>query len=147
MRFRQATILLSWAGLAACGTSSVERSDTLSQLDSVPADVEDIYVADSLERAAESYRRYLEETDKSARTPEAMRRLADLQIEQAYGVMGTGATGGLVEMAAPEQAEATGAIVAPLSRPEFVVDGDAQPLATVGPVEVQLGLSLGYRFR
>ena len=42
---------------------------------------------------------------------------------------------------------ATGAIVAPLSRPEFVVDGDAQPLATVGPVEVQLGLSLGYRFR
>jgi TolA-binding protein len=109
MRLRQAIIFLSCAGLAACGTSSVEPSDTLSQLESVPANVEDIYVADSLERAAESYRRYLEETDKSARTPEAMRRLADLQIEQAYGVMGTG---DIMEMAAPDSASPTQKIVA-----------------------------------
>ena len=78
------------ATVVACGTASIDRSDTLSQLEQVPADIDDIYVADGLERAAESYRRYLEETSRSAMTPEAMRRLADLQIEQAYGVMGSG---------------------------------------------------------
>ena len=87
--WRNLLLSLSCAGLAACG-STVEQGGTLSELEQVPADVEDIYVADSLERAAESYRRYLDETAKSAMTPEAMRRLADLQIEQAYGVMGSG---------------------------------------------------------
>jgi outer membrane protein assembly factor BamD (BamD/ComL family) len=101
------------AVLAACATNA-DRSGTLSRLDSVEADVEDVYVADSLERAAESYRRYLAETSESKRTPEAMRRLADLQIEQAYGVMGSGdivelaATG----MVAPESAAPTQAIAA-----------------------------------
>ncbi len=92
----------------ACGTT-VDQGDTLSQLDAVPADIEDIYVADSLERAADSYRRYLEDTAKSEMTPEAMRRLADLQIEQAYGVMGSGE---IVEMAAPEAADRSGQAVA-----------------------------------
>ncbi len=87
----------SCAVLAACGT--VSEQGTLAQLEQVPADVDEVYVADSLERAADSYRRYLEETPRSARTPEAMRRLADLQIEQAYGVIGDGE---LVEMAVPE---------------------------------------------
>ena len=117
--WRNWLLLLSCAGMAACG-STVEQGGTLSELEQVPADVEDIYVADSLERAAESYRRYLDETAKSAMTPEAMRRLADLQIEQAYGVMGSGeivefaATepGTPAAMAAPEAAERSGRIVA-----------------------------------
>ena len=71
------------AVIAACGGTPEEPTGTLSELKQVPADIEDIQVADSLERAAESYRRYLEETDRSAMTPEAMRRLADLQIEHA----------------------------------------------------------------
>ena len=75
----------------------------------VQADVEEIYLEDSLERAAQSYRRYLEETPKSARTPEAMRRLADLQIEQAYGVIGKGE---IVEMAVPETGSQAERIVA-----------------------------------
>ena len=89
--------------LVACeSTAPVKNNDsTLAELEQMPADVEDIYVADSLERAADSYRRYLEETSRSAMTPEAMRRLADLQIEQAYGVMGSG---DIVEMAAPDAA-------------------------------------------
>lgn len=87
--------------VAACtAPQRVDDSETLRTLEQVPADIEDIYVADSLERAAESYRRYLEETARSGMTPEAMRRLADLQIEQAYGVMGSGE---IVEMAAPER--------------------------------------------
>ena len=89
IHWRKVLLMLSTAGIVAC-SSTVEHTGTLGQLDEVPPDVEDIYVADSLERAAESYRRYLEETSKSAMTPEAMRRLADLQIEQAYGVMGSG---------------------------------------------------------
>jgi TolA-binding protein len=85
---------------------------TLAELGAVEPDLDEIYLEDGLERAAESYRRYLEETPESARTPEAMRRLADLQIEQEYGVIGgdggvvagTGGAlaGGIVEMAAPE---------------------------------------------
>jgi tetratricopeptide (TPR) repeat protein len=100
MNWRTIVLSLSCAGIAACG-STVEQGGTLSELAQVPPDVEDIHVADSLERAAESYRRYLEETSKSAMTPEAMRRLADLQIEQAYGVMGSGE---IVEVAATESA-------------------------------------------
>jgi len=87
--------------VVSCGTAPTSNHGTLAQLQHVEADVEEIYLDDSLERAAQSYRRYLEETDKSARTPEAMRRLADLQIEQAYGVIGSGE---MVEMAAPETA-------------------------------------------
>ena len=95
---RHAVILwLASVGLTACATSS--EQGTLAELEQVAADVDEVYLDDSLKRAAESYRRYLEETPKSARTPEAMRRLADLQIEQAYGVIGSGE---LVEMATPE---------------------------------------------
>ena len=94
--------------LAACSTT-VQQQGTLAELEVVEADLEEVYLEDSLERAAQSYRRYLEETPKSARTPEAMRRLADLQIEQAYGVIGSGE---MVEMQAPEAATASRAIVA-----------------------------------
>jgi len=86
-------------GLYACATTSNEG--TLAELQHIEADTEEVYLDDSLERAADSYRRYLEETSVSARTPEAMRRLADLQIEQAYGVIGSGE---IVEMAAPDSA-------------------------------------------
>ncbi|HSG97334.1 MAG TPA: tetratricopeptide repeat protein [Woeseiaceae bacterium] len=103
------TIGLAFAALAACTSTPVTQQGTLAELDAVEANLEEVYLEDSLERAAQSYRRYLNETSVNRRTPEAMRRLADLQIEQAYGVMGTGE---VVEMAAPEQAEATGAIVA-----------------------------------
>jgi len=106
MRISRLLVIGSCCGLiAACAsTTSIEQSDTLAKLEHVPADIEDIQVADSLERAADSYRRYLEETSRSAMTPEAMRRLADLQIEQAYGVMGTG---DILEMAAPDAAAQT----------------------------------------
>ena len=100
MRKRHAIVLsLTAIGLFACATTSDEG--TLAELQNVQADIDEVYLDDSLDRAAQSYRRYLEETSESARTPEAMRRLADLQIEQAYGVIGKGE---LVEMAAPELA-------------------------------------------
>ena len=91
---------LSALVLSAC-SSTVTQQGTLAELRTVEPDLDEVYLEDSLERAAQSYRRYLQETSESARTPEAMRRLADLQIEQAYGVIGQKE---VVEMAAPETA-------------------------------------------
>lgn len=88
------------AGLAACAASGDKRG-TLAELEQMKPVLDEVYVDDSLDRAAESYRRYLEETEVSAMTPEAMRRLADLQLEREYGVI---AGPNLIEMAAPEAA-------------------------------------------
>jgi len=95
--------------LAACGTATT-RHGTLAELERTPADVDEVHLDDSLELAAQSYRRYLEETEESAMTPEAMRRLADLQIEQEYGVIGGSSQ--TIEMAAPEAAAQGGQIAA-----------------------------------
>ena len=97
MRRCSPLLVLTAAGLAACATTS--EDGTLAELEQVPADIDEVYLEDSLELAAQSYRRYLEETSESALTPEAMRRMADLQIEQEYGVIGHGE---IVEMAAPD---------------------------------------------
>jgi len=106
-------IALASTGLFACATTS--ENGTLSELQQVRPDVKDVYLEDSLERAAQSYRRYLEETSESARTPEAMRRLADLQVEQAYGVLGSGE---IVEMAAPDAASEIETIATASSAPK-----------------------------
>jgi tetratricopeptide (TPR) repeat protein len=92
--------LLAAAGLAGCATTT-SQDGTLAELDNMPADIEEVQLEDGLERAEQSYRRYLAETSASARTPEAMRRLADLQIEQEYGVIGGSQ---VTEMAAPKTA-------------------------------------------
>jgi hypothetical protein len=105
------------AGLVGCTT--VTEQGTLAELDSVAPDVEEVYLEDGLERAAESYRRYLEETPETARTPEAMRRLADLQIEQAYGVMGTGE---VVELSAADTAKSKPVRAAPDMAPPEAAD-------------------------
>jgi tetratricopeptide (TPR) repeat protein len=102
-------VLLLFAGmLASCATST--NRGTLAELDAVSADLDEVVLDDSLERAAESYRRYLEETDESRLTPEAMRRLADLQIEQEYGVLGGHSAP--VEMALPAAATTAPALAA-----------------------------------
>ncbi len=109
MMIRHAVILaLASVGLFACATTTSDQG-TLAELQQVQADIEEVYLDDSLDRAAQSYRRYLEETPESRRTPEAMRRLADLQIEQAYGIIGTG---DFVELKAPDLASQTDLIVA-----------------------------------
>ena len=105
-----ACLVIASTVLAAC--AAPVQHGTLAELEAAEPDLDEIYLEDGLERAAESYRRYLEETPESARTPEAMRRLADLQIEQEYGVIGGGGGAGgsaipreqIVEMAAPETA-------------------------------------------
>lgn len=78
--------LLAAIGLVACTTTT--EHGTLAELQQVQADITEVPLGDSLEQAAQSYRRYLEETEENELTPEAMRRLADLQLEQEYGVIG-----------------------------------------------------------
>ena len=113
MRLRLFLSIVVALGLASCAAAPRPQG-TLAELEGVAADTEEVFVADSLERAAQSYRRYLEETPRSARTPEAMRRLADLQIEQAYGVLGSGE---IVEMATPDAATPTAMITADSTEP------------------------------
>ena len=108
------TIIVTFAAaaLGACATGSTPG--TLGELDKVAADIDEVVLNDSLERAAQSYRQYLEETSESPLTPEAMRRLADLQIEQEYGVI-SGATIGL---AAPEPAAQSSPVMDANSSPD-----------------------------
>ena len=96
---RRVAMLLAVAPvmLTACATDPDRR--TLAELRSVEADLREVRVTDGLGQAMAGYRSYLEETPESARTPEAMRRLADLQIERDFGILGDGA---VVELPAPE---------------------------------------------
>jgi hypothetical protein len=118
---RRISFLLGAAAAGLVGCTTVTEQGTLAELDAVQPDVDEVYLEDGLERAAESYRRYLEETPETARTPEAMRRLADLQIEQAYGVIGTGE---VVELAASAGVRA-GIRAARIAAPGFAEPGAA----------------------
>ncbi len=86
---------------------------TLAELRDMRPDVQEVQVEQGLDQAMHSYRRFLEETPETAMTPEAMRRLADLQIEKQFGIH-TG-DGKPREMAAPEPARA--AVADPVTAP------------------------------
>jgi cellulose synthase operon protein C len=80
----------------------VGTQGTLAELHNVRPDVQEMKVEQGLEQAMQQYRRFLEEAPETAMTPEAMRRLADLEIEKQFGIrMGDGK---VREMAAPEPA-------------------------------------------
>jgi tetratricopeptide (TPR) repeat protein len=78
---------------------------TLAELRSVSPDVQEAKVEQGLEQAMQHYQRFLEETPETAMTPEAMRRLADLQLEKQFGVPEADAKPR--EMAAPQPAQAS----------------------------------------
>ncbi len=100
MRTIPAICLLSPLFVAACASNPDKH--TLSELQGVEADVEDVTVENGLDRAILGYRAFLEETPESELTPEAMRRLADLKIEKEYGIIGDGK---LVELPTPESGQ------------------------------------------
>ncbi|MDJ0849227.1 MAG: tetratricopeptide repeat protein [Myxococcota bacterium] len=74
---------------------------TLAGLHDVEPDLAEVQIESGLEQAMIAYRKYLEEVPESARTPEAMRRLADLKLEKEYGILGDGE---YAEMPAPKAA-------------------------------------------
>lgn len=79
-------IAVSWAVyfLSATGCATYHAEGTLGSLNSVDIEIKEEVIVGSLEKALESYQRYLEETPETAMTPEAIRRLADLKIEKEY---------------------------------------------------------------
>jgi tetratricopeptide (TPR) repeat protein len=93
MRRLTISILLAPALLAGCATRTnktvVKKPvGTLAELRNVKPDVQEVKVEQGLEQAMAHYRRYIEETPETTLTPEAMRRLADLQLEKQFGIRG-----------------------------------------------------------
>ena len=87
IRLRTVVVAVQLALLTAC--AHTERANTLASLHKVQPDTTDVQVDNGLAKAVEGYRHFLRETPASELTPEAMRRLADLQLEREYGVRGT----------------------------------------------------------
>ena len=81
---RLAVILATYACLTSC--ASTGDKDTLAELRSVQADLKEVQIEGGIEKAIQSYRRFLEETPESGMTPEAIRRLADLKVQKEYGL-------------------------------------------------------------
>jgi tetratricopeptide (TPR) repeat protein len=77
---------------------------TLADLQKVAPDVKDAETKQSVEQAMEHYRKFLDESPETPMTPEAIRRLADLELEKEYGIH-TG-DGKQKPMPAPESAKA-----------------------------------------
>ena len=91
--------------LAACQSGG--SRDTIAQLRNMQIEIKEETIEGGLEKAMESYQRFLEETPESALTPEAIRRLADLKVEREYGYhAGTPSSGGRASapLSAPERA-------------------------------------------
>ena len=99
---RRLAVPMVLAPVLVAGCSTSPEKDTLAELRHVRPDVQEVQVEHGLEMAMQGYRRFLEETPETAKTPEAMRRLADLQVEKQFGIRA--GDGKLREMAAPERA-------------------------------------------
>src|SRR5579859_2665470 len=105
MRSRAIPIVLASAFLGGCTAHHKPPTQgTLADLQKVAPDVKDAETKQSVDHAMEHYRKFLDESPETPMTPEAIRRLADLQLEKQYGIH-TGETKPK-PMPAPESAKA-----------------------------------------
>ncbi|HET6933909.1 MAG TPA: tetratricopeptide repeat protein, partial [Candidatus Angelobacter sp.] len=106
MRRLTIPIVLAPALLVGCAAhhKPPATQGTLADLQKVAPDVKEVETKQSIDQAMEHYRKFLEESPETAMTPEAMRRLADLELEKQYGIH-TG-DGKPRPMPAPESAKA-----------------------------------------
>jgi TolA-binding protein len=70
---------------SAC--AAIDENGTIADLRDVNIEIVDTHIDGGLEKAMKSYQKFLEQTPESAMTPEAIRRLADLNVEKEYGVI------------------------------------------------------------
>jgi len=115
--------------LTACQSGG--SRGTIAQLRNMQIEIKEEAIEGGLDKAMESYQRFLEETPESALTPEAMRRLADLKIEREYGYLTAPAVaGGLASAPAlsePERAQSPKvSAVRPAEAPQSV-QAESQP--------------------
>lgn len=127
------------AMLAGCA-SAPQTAGTLAELRSRSPDVQEVAVDQGLERAMDGYRRFLEETPQTPMTPEAMRRLADLQVEREFGLRA--GDGKPREMAAPDRAQDAG--IAPAERRAAAVPGKALPVESERDFERRTTAAQGF---
>jgi tetratricopeptide (TPR) repeat protein len=120
MRRRTLAIALAPAVLAGCAAQRPGKG-TLAELRNVRPDVQEAKIEHGLDQAMLGYRRFLEQTPETQMTPEAMRRLADLQIEKQFGIR-TG-DGKPREMAAPEPAPSVASASAETPRTDAPASG------------------------
>ena len=76
-------ILISVLLTPAC--QSPGSKDTLASLREKEIVVKEEEIRGGMDKAMESYQRFLEDTPENPLAPEAIRRLADLKIEKEYG--------------------------------------------------------------
>ncbi len=114
-------LLLSLCLLTACARSPDSR--TLAELRKVEPDLAEMQIDDGIERAMVGYRKFLAEAPRSTLTPEAMRRLADLQLEKKFGLLSQPDRG---ERPVPEIAQTSAEHSAPASLADASRSIDAQ---------------------
>ena len=78
-------ILAVTAMLIAC--QSMSDKNSIAKLRHMEIEIKEEKIDGGIEKAMQSYQRFLEETPGSALAPEAIRRLADLKIEKEYGTL------------------------------------------------------------
>jgi len=71
----------------ACNTA-VKRDSTLTSLDQIDITIRDEKVDDSLHKAMQSYREYIDKAPAATMKPEAIQRLAELEVQQSFGIDG-----------------------------------------------------------
>src|SRR5712692_1293102 len=109
------------AGCAARATRTDKTTGTLAELRNVRPDEQDVQVEQGLDQAMQQYRRFLADAPENAMTPEAMRRLADLQLEKQFGIRAGNAKPR--EMAAPKPAQVLAGSRAGSSNPAAAAAG------------------------
>ena len=82
-RVRLLLMALLVLALAACSSSK----GTLAELRQVEIVVDKEKPAGTIDKAIESYEKFLATTDETPMTPDAIRRLADLKVEKEYGAI------------------------------------------------------------
>jgi tetratricopeptide (TPR) repeat protein len=87
MRRSAIPIVFATAFLAGCAAHHKPPTQgTLADLQKVAPDVKDAETKESVDQAMEHYRKFLDESPETPMTPEAIRRLADLELEKQYGI-------------------------------------------------------------
>ncbi|MFK7895780.1 MAG: tetratricopeptide repeat protein [Myxococcota bacterium] len=128
---------LSALGLAACTALACAGNPdktTLASLRNQAPDLTEAPIDDGIDQAMAGYRKFLEEAPASSLTPEAMRRLADLQLEKEYGILG--GPGATTERRTASAGNPASALAAPeRASGALKQSGRATPAAT--PAEMQ----------
>jgi len=101
--------------LASC--QSAGERETLATLNQMEIDINEEKIDGGLDKAMQSYKRFLEETPDSPLTPEAIRRLADLKIEKEYGTLTEGSEQARADVTHPKTGSETGGTSEPASVP------------------------------